>query len=67
VQVAAPGLGLGTTLSGSINTASQAYPPLMELLGLPAGYRPYGTFVMGYPAEKYQRVPARKPVDITCR
>lgn len=67
VQVAAPALGLGTTFTGSINTASQAYPPLMELLGIPEGYMPYGTFVMGYPAEKYQRVPARKPVDVTWR
>ncbi len=67
VQVAAPGLGLGTTFTGSINTASQSYPPLMELLGIPEDYMPYGTFVIGYPAEKYQRVPARKSVDVTWR
>ena len=24
----------------------------------------HGTFVIGYPAEKHQRVPARKPVDV---
>jgi len=33
VQVAAAGLGLGATFTGSINTAAQAYPPLIELLG----------------------------------
>jgi hypothetical protein len=27
----------------------------------------YGTFVIGYPAEKYQRIPARRPVDVTWR
>jgi nitroreductase/NAD-dependent dihydropyrimidine dehydrogenase PreA subunit len=66
-QVAAPGLGLGTTFTGSINTAAQSYPPLIELLGLPEGYVPYGTFVLGYPAEKFQRIPKRKPVDVTWR
>jgi nitroreductase/NAD-dependent dihydropyrimidine dehydrogenase PreA subunit len=65
IQLAAPGLGLGTTFTGSINTASQGYPPLIEMLGLPEGYIPHATCVMGYPAEKYQRVPVRKPVDVT--
>ena len=64
IQLAAPGLGLGTTFTGSINTAAQAYPPLIEALGIPAGSMAHGTFVIGYPAEKYQRVPARKPVDV---
>lgn len=27
----------------------------------------YGTFVIGYPAEKYQRIPVRRPVDVTWR
>ena len=64
IQLAAPALGLGTTFTGSINTASQAYPPLIEALGIPAGYMAHGTSVIGYPAEKYQRVPARKPSDV---
>jgi nitroreductase/NAD-dependent dihydropyrimidine dehydrogenase PreA subunit len=67
IQLAAPSLGLGTTFTGSINTASQAYPPLNEALGLPEGHVPYGTFVIGYPAEKYKRIPVRKPVDVTWR
>jgi nitroreductase/NAD-dependent dihydropyrimidine dehydrogenase PreA subunit len=64
IQLAASALGLGTTFTGSINTASQAYPPLIEAFGIPAGSMAHGTFVIGYPAEKYQRVPARKPVDV---
>ena len=67
IQLAAPGLGLGTTFTGSINTASQGYPPLVELLGIPEGCMAYGTFVMGYPAEKYHRIPVRKPVAVTWR
>jgi len=67
VQLAATALGLGTTFAGSINTASEAYPPLIEALGRPEGYFPYGTFVIGYPTETYNRIPVRKPVDVTWR
>jgi nitroreductase/NAD-dependent dihydropyrimidine dehydrogenase PreA subunit len=67
IQLAAPALGLGTTFTGSINTASQGYPPLIEMLGVPEGYIPHGTFVIGYPTEQYQRIPVRKPVDVTWR
>ena len=67
IQLAAPALGLGSTFTGSINTASQGYPPLIETLGLPEGTIPHGTFVIGYPAEKYYRIPVRKPVDVTWR
>jgi len=67
IQLAAPALGLGTTFSGSINTAGQSYPPLIEVLGLPEGHIPHGTFLIGYPAEKYQRIPVRRPVDVTWR
>jgi len=64
IQLAAPALGLGTTFTGSINTAAQAYPPLTEALEMPDGCVPQGTFVLGYPAEKYQRIPARKPLEV---
>jgi len=67
IQLAAPALGLGTTFTGSINIASQGYPPLIEALGLPEGYIPHGTFVIGYPAERYLRIPVRMPVDVTWR
>jgi len=65
IQLAAPALGLGTTFTGSINTASQAYQPLIETLGMQEGYIAHGTFVIGYPAERYLRIPTRKPVDVT--
>jgi nitroreductase/NAD-dependent dihydropyrimidine dehydrogenase PreA subunit len=67
IQVAAPALGLGSTFTGSINTAGQGYPPLIEFLGLPEGCVPHGTFVLGYPAEIFHRIPVRKPVDVTWR
>jgi nitroreductase/NAD-dependent dihydropyrimidine dehydrogenase PreA subunit len=65
IELAAPALGLGTTFTGSVNTAAQNYPPLLSMLGLPEGHIPHGTCVIGYPAEKYQRIPQRKPVDVT--
>jgi nitroreductase len=64
IQLAAPGLGLGTTFTGSINTAGQGYPPLIEMLGLPEGYMLHATCVIGYPAEQYHRIPVRKPVEV---
>jgi nitroreductase len=67
IQLAAPGLGLGTTFTGSINTASQGYLPLGEMIGLPEGYIPHATCVIGYPAERYHRIPARKPINVTWR
>jgi nitroreductase/NAD-dependent dihydropyrimidine dehydrogenase PreA subunit len=65
IQLAAPALGLGTSFTGSINTAAQGYPPLIEMLGIPEGTIPHGTFVIGHPAEKFQRIPVRKPIDVT--
>lgn len=67
IQLAAPALGLGTTFTGSINTASQSYRPLIEAMGLPEGHIPYGTCVIGYPTENYHRIPVRKPVDVMWR
>ena len=65
IQLAATGLGLGTTFTGSINTACQGYPPLIELLGMPEGYIPHATCLIGYSAEQFHRVPVRKPIDVT--
>jgi nitroreductase/NAD-dependent dihydropyrimidine dehydrogenase PreA subunit len=67
IQLAATGLGLGTTFTGSINTAAQGYPPLTGLLGIPEGYAPFGTFAIGYPAETYLRIPVRNPVEVIWR
>jgi len=67
VQLAAPALGLGTTFTGSINTACQSYLPLIEMLGHPEEFVPYGSFAIGYPAETYHRIPVRKALDVTWR
>jgi nitroreductase len=64
-QLAAHGLGLGTSWSGGINTAVQSYQPLTVALGLPAGTVSYGTILLGYPAERFTQIPVRKPLDVT--
>jgi nitroreductase/NAD-dependent dihydropyrimidine dehydrogenase PreA subunit len=66
-QLAAHALGLGSSWSGGINTAVQAYAPLTEALGLPEGTVSYGTILLGYPAESFTRIPVRKPLDVTWR
>jgi nitroreductase/NAD-dependent dihydropyrimidine dehydrogenase PreA subunit len=64
-QLAAHALGLGSSWSGGINTAVQAYPPLIEALGQLEGTMSYGTILLGYPAETFTRIPVRKPLDVT--
>jgi len=64
-QLAAHALGLGTSFSGGINTAAQAHPPLIELLGLPEGVVSFGTMLLGHPAETFLRIPARTLPDVT--
>jgi nitroreductase len=64
-QLAAHAFGLGCSWSGGINTAAQAYPPLIELLGLPEGTVSFGTILLGYPAETFLRIPVRNPVEVT--
>lgn len=59
-QLAAHALGLGTSWSGGINTAAQAHPPLIDLLGVPEGNVSFGTILLGYPAETFLRIPDRQ-------
>jgi nitroreductase/NAD-dependent dihydropyrimidine dehydrogenase PreA subunit len=66
-QLAAHALGLGSSWSGGINTAAQAYPPLTERLGLPEGIVSYGTILLGYAAETFLRLPVRQPPDVSWR
>ncbi len=64
-QLAAHALGLGSSWSGGINTAAQAYPPLIELLGLPEGIVSFGTILLGYPAETFLRIPERQLPEVS--
>ncbi len=65
IQLAATTLGLGTSWTEGIGYASRAYQPLLDVLGMPEEQIPFATFLIGYPTEVYQRIPMRKPVDVT--
>lgn len=67
LQLAATGLGLGSCFSNSYTYAAKAHPPLIELMDLPEGHVPYMTCLLGYPAENFQRIPFRKPIDVIWR
>ena len=64
IQLAATALGLGTSWTEGIGYASRAYPPLLEVLGMPEGQIPFATFLLGYPTEFYRSIPKRKPLDV---
>lgn len=66
-QLAAHALVVGSIWSDGINTAAQACPPLIEMLGLPEGTVSYGTILLGYLAETFGRIPVRKPLNVTWR
>lgn len=65
LQLAATGLGLGTSFSNSIAYAASAHPPLIKILGLPEDHTIHAACLLGYPAETFHRIPARKPIDLT--
>ena len=52
--------GLGTCWAGYFNSATNAYPPLKQALGLPEEDLACGCMMLGHPKFKYQRLPMRK-------
>jgi nitroreductase/NAD-dependent dihydropyrimidine dehydrogenase PreA subunit len=59
LELYAPAIGLGSCWGGYFYSAVNAYPPLFEALGLPAGHKAFGAVMVGYPKLKYQRLPLR--------
>jgi len=57
-------LGLGTTWAGLVMAATNFYPPLMEALRLPEGYKCFGVMMVGYPKLKFVRMPLRNPPPV---
>ena len=66
-DLAAQSAGLGCCWAGFFYVSAGSYPPMIEAVALPPGCMPYGALMVGYPVYKYQRIPARKPADITYR
>jgi len=67
LELAAYALGLGACWAGYFNRAANDFPPMIEALGLPENMAPFGALMLGVPKYKYQRIPPRKPLEVTWR
>ena len=65
LELYAPTLGLGACWGGYFYSATNAYAPLFEALGIPAKHRAYGAVMVGYPQFKYQRLPERNQPNVS--
>lgn len=65
LELAAPSFGLGACWGGFFSAAAQFWPDMQEALDLPQGHTCFGAMLLGYPAVKYQRLPLRRPPQIT--
>jgi nitroreductase/NAD-dependent dihydropyrimidine dehydrogenase PreA subunit len=66
-DLVANSMGLGCCWAGFFIFAATYFPPMIEALSLPEGHQVYGALMVGYPRYKYQRIPVRKPPEITWR
>jgi nitroreductase len=65
LDLAAPSFGLGGCWAGIFTMAATQWPPLQRALALPEGHACFGAMMIGYPKNKYHRLPLRKEADIT--
>lgn len=66
-DLAAKSAGLGCCWAGFFYMCAGSYSDMIKAVGLPEGTTPYGALMVGYPDVKYQRIPGRKPADVTYR
>jgi nitroreductase/NAD-dependent dihydropyrimidine dehydrogenase PreA subunit len=59
--------GLGTCWAGFLIRAADAYPPLKQALGLPAGHALCGALMLGLPKYRYSQAPPRQEARIEWR
>jgi nitroreductase/NAD-dependent dihydropyrimidine dehydrogenase PreA subunit len=67
LDLAAPSVGLGTCWAGLLQRGLLDWPPLKEVVGLPAGNTSHFPMMVGYPKNNYYRLPERKPPKIDWR
>ncbi len=56
--------GLGTCWGGYFHRASLQCAPLQEMLNIPEGHMVYGVLMVGYPDERFPRVPIRPAASV---
>ncbi len=59
LELALPGLGLGSCWAGYVNYAAGQWPALKKELDLPKNHTCHGALMVGYPKFKYFRAPKR--------
>ncbi len=67
LELAAATYGLGACWIGFLVLAVQFWPPTSEALQLPKGNLAYDAIVIGYPKNRFQRIPSRNEPLITWR
>lgn len=65
LELALPGLGLGSCWAGYINYAAGQWPGLAKELNFPENHTCHGALMVGIPKMKYYRAPERNVPDIT--
>jgi nitroreductase/NAD-dependent dihydropyrimidine dehydrogenase PreA subunit len=65
LELAAPGMGLGTCWAGLLQGALLSWPPLQKAIGLPEDHSHHYPMMLGYPKAKYFHLPQRKQPKIT--
>jgi nitroreductase/Pyruvate/2-oxoacid:ferredoxin oxidoreductase delta subunit len=64
-DLAANVAGLGCCWAGLFMMAANTFPALKEVLALPEDHRVRGAMMIGYPKYARQRIPVRRPAQIT--
>ncbi|MCF6247894.1 MAG: nitroreductase family protein [Desulfobacula sp.] len=59
LELALPGIGLGSCWAGYVNYAAGQWPGLKKTLNLPDNHTCHGAMMVGYPKFKYFRAPKR--------
>jgi len=59
--------GLGTCITGFASDALRARADIREWLGIPPGNQVHHVIVVGWPAEEFRTVPARRPARVQWR
>jgi nitroreductase len=67
IALMAETLGLGTCITAYASLALQALPELRAAAGVPDGHDVHHAVVVGHPAERYQLVPPRRPLQVEWR
>ncbi len=67
VDLAARAYGLGTCWAGYFNGAARFWPEMQKALRMPEGFLPYCSMMIGYPKNRYHRIPVRDKSRIAWR